>query len=55
MTNRMGVAARNGSSARFSLRYRPGATNSQICVAMTGKAMKAPPKKATLMRVKNAS
>ncbi len=33
--------------ARFSLRYRPGAMNSQSCVAMTGKAMNAAPKNAT--------
>ena len=35
--------------ARFSLRYRPGATNSQSWLAMTGNARNAPPKNATLM------
>ena len=35
------------STARFSLRYRPGAMNSQSCVAQTGKLKKVAPKKAT--------
>ena len=51
----MGVAARNGRNARFSLRYKPGATNIQTWLAMTGNATNMPPKNATLMYVKNAS
>ena len=46
---RTGPALRRGTAGRrcFSCLYRPGATNIQICAAMTGKDTKVPANKAT--------
>src|SRR3546814_16272088 len=49
-----GVASRNGRKARFSLRYRPGATNSHIWLAINGNASMKAANSATFTSTKNA-